>query len=308
MAKKLLITAMAFIIAVSMIELVAVPIGGVDFYVAKDGEECTEFVRGDKVYLRARSAETKVIDVQVELIFPAGSGKTPIVVVPRTTKAILGYVLIYTYQIQANDPIGTYSFRITVWDTSTGNLLEQKDITFIVKETGIPWMYFLIPAAIIIIAVAGAVILLRKPKKAVPSPPPETEIARGIEGPVGGLISGETLAITTPEGGTLTIVAQLQLGPGNVIPITQLPQTFGRKDFKGKVSDEVLRAISRRHFTIDYDYSTGTFVIIDENSTNGTFVNGVDIRGRGRHPLRNGDTINIAGLVNVKFIAAPVTA
>jgi hypothetical protein len=130
---------------------------------------------------------------------------------------------------------------------------------------------------------------------AVPSPslqPPPGTVTR--------VIQPGTIAITPPSGGTITVSAWLQ-APGGAVPITRLPQTFGRDDFRGIVPPHLLDAISRRHFTIGYDYVKSTFVVWDEGSTNGTYVNGVDIRGKGPVALRYGDIIAPANVVQLRF-------
>ena len=121
--------------------------------------------------------------------------------------------------------------------------------------------------------------------------------------PAGGgtrVVSPGTVTITWPSGETIALTAFLQVGQ-KVIPISSLPQTFGRSDFIGVAPEEVLRTISRRHFTIDYDPVQRTFVIWDEGSTNGTYLNGVDIRGKGRQPLKDGDIISPANIINIRF-------
>jgi pSer/pThr/pTyr-binding forkhead associated (FHA) protein len=60
--------------------------------------------------------------------------------------------------------------------------------------------------------------------------------------------------------------------------------------------------VSRRHATIGID--RGGAWIIDEESTNGTFVNGALITERKRHPLADGDQVRLGadatGCVNLR--------
>ena len=89
---------------------------------------------------------------------------------------------------------------------------------------------------------------------------------------------------------------------GRTIPITTLPQTFGRSNFSGVIQDiSLLNFISHEQFTIGYDFARGNFLIWDKGSKNGTLLNGVDIRGRGPQPLRSGDTISVANVLNIRF-------
>ncbi|MEM3905881.1 MAG: NosD domain-containing protein [Nitrososphaerota archaeon] len=96
-------------------------------------------------------------------------------------------------------------------------------------------------------------------------------------------------------------VAMLKIG-SKTMSISTFPQTFGRGDFNGVIPDELLPTIARAQFTIDYDFRQGTFVIWDEGSINGTFVNGIDIRLIGKLPLRNGDIISPAKVFDIEFI------
>ncbi|QOJ79797.1 FHA domain-containing protein [Infirmifilum lucidum] len=90
-----------------------------------------------------------------------------------------------------------------------------------------------------------------------------------------------------------------------MIPIDRLPRVYGREDFRGLVTGETLNVISRRHFEIGYDYTQGSFYIMDLGSKNGTYLNGEDIRGKGRVSLKNGDTISVAGVLNLRFATGP---
>ena len=57
--------------------------------------------------------------------------------------------------------------------------------------------------------------------------------------------------------------------------------------------------ISRKHFSITSD-DTG-FYIQDDSSLNKTVLNGEEITGKGRRPLQDGDEIEVAGLVKIRF-------
>lgn len=158
---------------------------------------------------------------------------------------------------------------------------------------------------------AGGVLLIaqaqQKPSAAPPSPPvtspqPPVMLPSGTTTKV---LQPGTIAITPPGGGTITVTAWLQ-APGGALPIVSLPQTFGRDDFRNLVPSHLLSAISKRHFTIGFDYVSRQFVIWDEGSTNGTYVNGVDIRGRGPVPLKYGDIIAPANVIQLKLAASAV--
>lgn len=109
--------------------------------------------------------------------------------------------------------------------------------------------------------------------------------------------SEETVVMTSsPAKTTVVRLATLSSPRGN-IHITDIVQEFGRLDFTGIVPEENLKLISRRHFRTRLQ--GGKLYIEDLGSTNGTFVNEVDIRGKGLIPLQRGDRVNIAGVVDL---------
>jgi hypothetical protein len=74
---------------------------------------------------------------------------------------------------------------------------------------------------------------------------------------------------------------------------------IGRKDFLQKVSPEEAKYISREHVKIICE--DGTFFIIDEASSNGTTLNGIQIKGQGKKELHHDDEIILADTVTVHF-------
>lgn len=107
------------------------------------------------------------------------------------------------------------------------------------------------------------------------------------------------------EGSRVELARLWVVGSDRYLSVTMEEQAFGREDFRGLVADKrlVLR-ISRRskpHFVIKYDKSTNKFYIIDNKSTNGTYVNGVNIKGKGPVELHEGDIISPAKVINLRF-------
>jgi hypothetical protein len=135
---------------------------------------------------------------------------------------------------------------------------------------------------------------------------------RGGEGPAP---SPTTMPPPTPSGGTSVYApgtqvvqkgtqqyyAGLELPNGQVIPVTSMSQDFGRGDFENIVPKEVSNIISRRHFQISFSPRDKSFYIEDVGSTNGTKVNATDIKGKGKYPLKTGDVISPADVINLKF-------
>jgi hypothetical protein len=98
---------------------------------------------------------------------------------------------------------------------------------------------------------------------------------------------------------TTYIIAKLEMPNGKVLPISSAQQTFGRKDFEQFLDPTAAMTISRNHFTIYF--RNGKFFIEDSMSTNGTLLNGQEIRGTGPHEIRDGDVIAPSGIISVKF-------
>jgi len=78
---------------------------------------------------------------------------------------------------------------------------------------------------------------------------------------------------------------------------------IGREDLAGLLPPEKATYITRKarggHFLILRQKHT--FFIQDLGSTNGTYVNGVNIRGRGLVPLKDGDVIQVPGAFEAVF-------
>ncbi|MDM7923959.1 MAG: FHA domain-containing protein [Pyrinomonadaceae bacterium] len=89
------------------------------------------------------------------------------------------------------------------------------------------------------------------------------------------------LIIPAPEGSR-----ELPLDPGRT--------TIGRADADVRLDDE---GLSRLHASVYFE--NGNVWIVDENSSNGTFVNGAAVTGSGT-PLANGDSIEIGNRTRVQ--------
>jgi len=300
----------AILVIASVALLLAVPIYAaarafnVTFYLANmpGGPEVTAFKKGETVYVYASPPpEGTTLVIEVRLIYPPEAGRTPIILLARRTVRLVGTTLLTTHVIQDTDPEGTYAIRILVTDPATGDSREL-DLSFDVRSP-IPWE-LIVPLIVVAAASAAGFLVVRRQRlkqatlvQAAPPPSP----APGYETQI---VQPGTIMVRAPTGETMTLSAILQAGTRN-IPITRLPQEFGRADFVDVAPREVINAISRRHFMIGYDYAQGTFYIQDLGSTNGTYVNGVDIRGKGLVPLKNGDRINVAGVLDLTFVSSP---
>ncbi|MFW5898750.1 MAG: FHA domain-containing protein, partial [Candidatus Saliniplasma sp.] len=86
--------------------------------------------------------------------------------------------------------------------------------------------------------------------------------------------------------------AKLVLPGGKTKSISRQHQWFGREDFMSIVPRQDFDYVSRDHFKITQE--SGRYYIEDQNSTNGTTLNGVDITGQGKREIHDGDKICVA--------------
>jgi hypothetical protein len=92
--------------------------------------------------------------------------------------------------------------------------------------------------------------------------------------------------------------ARLALPGGMDIAIAD-NRVIGRGDLARMMDTDELGQISKRHFEVSY--SGDRFFIEDAGSSNGTRLNGAEIKGKGRVSLDDGDVIEPAGAVQIKF-------
>jgi len=76
-------------------------------------------------------------------------------------------------------------------------------------------------------------------------------------------------------------------------------RTFGRRELEKYLAPDKSSYLSRQHINIWYE--NGQYYIEDSNSTNGTRLNGKEIKGTGKNALKNGDAIDIADVLNITF-------
>jgi len=233
---------------------------------------------------------------------------------------------IYQYTLPPESPPGKWRVEINVRD-STGSYpqaviyFEVPGPTTTTTPPPPPPVDHIIPYIIIGVALVATVVIvaavlyyMRKPEKApeaIPLPAPVQPPAPAPPAPRAGEETVVTPAPVTPAvsapavgGETVVALAKLVTPQGEALPITSLRQAFGREDFQRYVIPDQARLISRRstpQFEIYFDLSTRQFYIVDNNSANGTYLNGVNIRGRGPQPLKDGDRINPAGVLELVF-------
>ena len=130
-----------------------------------------------------------------------------------------------------------------------------------------------------------------EPAEAAESTPPEAEPHLA-----------ETPAELPEEPTTPTVRAsygKLALADNTEIQLTGPTTDIGRDNFGKLASDDTLNYVSRQHCRITTE--EGKYFIEDLQSANGTKVNGVDIVGKGKQELKDGDRIDLADVVSLTF-------
>ncbi len=98
----------------------------------------------------------------------------------------------------------------------------------------------------------------------------------------------------------------LMLPGGKEIEFTGDKLVIGREDFQGAIPEDKLKFLTRRgnpdkpdvyHFCITKE--GGDFFVLDENSSNNTYLGEVKIQGQGQMPLQDGDEIKPAGEITI---------
>jgi hypothetical protein len=107
----------------------------------------------------------------------------------------------------------------------------------------------------------------------------------------------DTSPVTTPA--IDATPAKLAMPDGNEILLAGNARSFGRHDFEKSMPPEHATYISRQHINLWYE--DGNYYVEDRSSTNGTKINGIDIKGTGRHQLADGDAIELAGKLSIIF-------
>jgi hypothetical protein len=98
--------------------------------------------------------------------------------------------------------------------------------------------------------------------------------------------------------------AKMIMPSGAEILLAGAPVFIERSDFEGTLSNDILMRISRQHILITY--SRGKYYLKDygrdgKGSTNHTNLNGVDIYGKRKKALKDGDKIELAGQPETKI-------
>lgn len=164
-------------------------------------------------------------------------------------------------------------------------------------------MYLLLLALLAIAAVVAVVLLVRRPAAArsqvratAVTTYAAAETAPAITQPAATQPAGTSPVITAVS---VSLPAAFVAAGGIEVPVSARP--LGRRDFAELAQPGQDDLISRRHLRVTYE--NDRYMIEDLGSTNGTRLNGEEIRGRGKQVIENGDTIELPGSLKITFKA-----
>lgn len=128
--------------------------------------------------------------------------------------------------------------------------------------------------------------------------PPSTPSAPPQQGPADQLPAAP--AAQVPPAAVQAPEAKLELVKASISLANEFPVTNGKTIGRSVENDIIVpdSYISRKHARISFE--NGVYTVEDSNSTNGTFLNDNDIKGKGKQPLKDGDEIRF-GATTFKF-------
>jgi FHA domain len=160
-----------------------------------------------------------------------------------------------------------------------------------------PWPIYGLLIGLLAVAAAFIIVLLvRKPAalRSGDSAAAKAGYVASATAPASTLPSSSA-PVTTPVEADLP--AKFVAPGGTTMPVAGKP--LGRKDFQSLTSPDKAGLISRQHVLVTYQ--SRQYYIEDLNSTNGTKLNGSEIRGSGKHIIANGDNVELAGALKLTF-------
>jgi hypothetical protein len=193
-----------------------------------------------------------------------------------------------TMQVSPNET-ATYTLTATYIDSTA-----QSASAIVNVEQPPYWLWGLI-FLLVVAAIVIAILLTRRHKRAQYIQEAGTQAGIPIQSEDTTLT--DTSPVTTPA--FEATPAKLAMPDGNEILLAGNAKFFGRHDFEKFMPPEHVTYISRQHINLWYE--DGQYYIEDRSSTNGTRINGMDIKGTGQHQLADGDVIELAGKFSITF-------
>ncbi len=158
-----------------------------------------------------------------------------------------------------------------------------------------PYLLWGLIALLVVAAIVIIILLITRPWRARRAQATDTQAGHAVRSEA--TRSADALPATTPV--VEMVSAKLAMPDGKEILLAGNARSFGRSELEEFTPPEHVSYISRQHINIWSE--NGQYYIEDRSSTNGTKVNGTDIKGTGRHELADGDVIELAGKLSITF-------
>jgi hypothetical protein len=189
-------------------------------------------------------------------------------------------------QVSPENPT-TYTMTATYVDGSTQTAYAS------VNVEQPPYVLYGLIVLLAIAAILITVLLIRRPRTdgAVQATGTRSS-TMAAPATVAGTESPSTRPVDVPP-------AKLLLPDGTEMLLAGNNRSMGRQDFDKFLPSDKRSFISRQHINVWYE--NNRYYIEDRSSTNGTRINGAEIKGNGRHELNDGDVIELAGKLSITF-------
>jgi hypothetical protein len=187
------------------------------------------------------------------------------------------------------DKTTTYNLTAAYIDGTT----QTSAVTVTVEQP--PYLIFGLLGLLAIAAAVIVIMMVRRPRTSQP--------ARSA-GTRAGTATSTAATSSAGDPGASTSVAEappakLVMPDGSEMLLVGSTRTFGRPDFEKLLPGDRASFISRHHINVWYE--DGKYFVEDRGSTNGTRINGSEIRGNGRQALVDGDVIELADKLSITF-------
>jgi FOG: FHA domain len=285
-----------------------------NFYIVNvQGQQTTTFHPGDVVMLRVAPFGTFAGKLAIYYIGPTGAQSQPLTYVYCGSNVLSTTQDIQVLPVTQQTLAGRYTLYVAVYDCAN-NPVRTVQLEFHVQSANPPpppsaMDPTLVAVIIAVIAALAGVGLALARRRAPPSPPPQPQpqqpappprpVAPAASQPGSTQVLSQVARQPQSETKVGSPLAFLELPNGSPMPITESSAEFGRDDFKPYLPPETVQFISARHFRVYY--AGGQWYIEDLGSTNGTLLNGQQIKGKGPLPLKPGDVISPAGVIKLVF-------
>jgi hypothetical protein len=189
-------------------------------------------------------------------------------------------------------PDRTTSYTLTA--SYVDGTMQTSSATVIVEQP--PYLLYGLIGLLAIGAIAITALLLRRPRPVAVAASHESGTRAASASTAVATSAGTETPATSPVEAP---PAKLIMPDGSEVLLAGNNRSFGRQDFDKFLPADKRTYISRQHINVWYEGDR--YYIEDRSSTNGTRLNGTDIKGEGRHAVNDGDVIELAGKLSITF-------